>query len=371
MTLPEPHLIDRDPAQIRREIRERYEELTGRVLQPAQLESIYLDLLAYRETLVRIGVQQAGLQNLLRWAQFPMIDHLGALLRVPRLDAQAARTTLAFELPAPRGVPSPIPQGYAVGSRDGRFRFETATDLVIAAGETVGTVAAVCTVPGPSANGYIPGQVSEPSLSLGFEFSVENLTETTGGAPQESTEAYRLRIPLEVSGRSVAGPELAYARLARGASPEVIDAKVLSPESGLVQIVVLVPGGASPELLELVEAACSARDVRPLTDTVTVVAAEPVTYDLELEVTLYPTTAGEAAGRVEAVRGALLDYTAAVARLIAVEPVESWILSLAHQPGVHSAVLASSLPEIGEAQCATVGEVTVTLVGFTTERPVA
>src|ERR1700694_499706 len=75
-----------------------FEAATGRILQPAQIERLLINLYAYRESLVRNAIQHAGEQNLLAFAVFPMIDYLGQLLGVSRLGGQGAVTKLQFTL---------------------------------------------------------------------------------------------------------------------------------------------------------------------------------------------------------------------------------------------------------------------------------
>lgn len=368
--LPEPHFVDRDPEQIRLEVRQRYEQLVQRPIQPAQIEALYCDLLAYRETLVRIALQEAAKQTLIAYARFPMIDHLGALLRAPRLAAQPARTTLKWTLPQARDVDSPIAQGYRVRTHDGRFDFETTVDLVIPQGEVEGEVQAVCRTLGPVANGYLPGQVSELTAPLGFEVTAANTTETSGGAAQEGTEAYRLRVPLETAGSSVAGPIEAYRRLARGAHPDIVDVAPLRPEPGTVRLIVLSRTGVADEnLLALVEEACDDRDVRPLTDTVEAVSASAVSYSLEVEIVTYPMSAEALAATIASVEARLSEYASALRVRLGATPTESAVYARAQQSGVHSVTLASELPSVAEDEFADVTAITVTHVGFTEERP--
>ena len=49
--LPEPNFIDRDPELITKEWVELYEKKSGKVLQPAQIERLMVDVGAYRETI--------------------------------------------------------------------------------------------------------------------------------------------------------------------------------------------------------------------------------------------------------------------------------------------------------------------------------
>ena len=52
--LPEPNFIDRDPELITKEWVELYEKKSGKVLQPAQIERLMVDVGAYRETILRM-----------------------------------------------------------------------------------------------------------------------------------------------------------------------------------------------------------------------------------------------------------------------------------------------------------------------------
>lgn len=84
--LPEPNLVDRDVEAITNALVAKYEELTGKTLYPAQADRLFLDVIAYREILVRNAIQDAATQNLLEFARAPMIDYLGDLMGVYRLE---------------------------------------------------------------------------------------------------------------------------------------------------------------------------------------------------------------------------------------------------------------------------------------------
>lgn len=119
--------------------------------------------------------------------------------------------------------------------------------------------------------------------NLGLLFRVSRLT-------GETDDAYRERILLAPDGYSVAGPEGAYIYLARSADARVRDASVDSPSPGEVVVTVLSTEGdgtASADLLDIVAAALSADDVRPLTDHVTVQSAEIVNYTLNATIYTY------------------------------------------------------------------------------------
>ena len=70
---------------------------------------------------------------------------------------------------------------------------------------------------------------------------------------------------------------------------------------GCVKIVPLLEGGAVPDesILEKVLEACNASDIRPLTDVVTAVAPEVITYDIEIVYYTTPETEAEVVANVE------------------------------------------------------------------------
>lgn len=86
MSLPEPSFIDRDPVAITSELKASWETTTGKTLYPGQVESLLIDLISYRESLLRIGIQEAAKQNLVAYASAPMLDYLGELVGVYRVD---------------------------------------------------------------------------------------------------------------------------------------------------------------------------------------------------------------------------------------------------------------------------------------------
>jgi phage-related baseplate assembly protein len=98
----------------------------------------------------------------------------------------------------------------------------------------------------------------------------------------EDDESLRVRTQMALEGTTVAGSELAYVFHALTV-PSVRDASVISPAAGQVSVYVLGrDGDGTPdaETLEEVLGVLDARDVRPLTDQVSVHAAEIVTYNI-------------------------------------------------------------------------------------------
>lgn len=96
-------VIDDDAGAIRAEIAAAYEAATGKTLYPAQIESLLIDLIAYRETLIRAAINDAARQNLVRFARAPMLDYLGELVGIARLPGENDERLRARILEAPEG----------------------------------------------------------------------------------------------------------------------------------------------------------------------------------------------------------------------------------------------------------------------------
>ena len=93
-------LVEDDPLAITDELVRAYEAATGKTLYPAQVERLLIDLIAYRETVVRGLINEVARQNLVAFARAPMLDFLGELVGVVRLPAQPAGTLRGFAAPA-------------------------------------------------------------------------------------------------------------------------------------------------------------------------------------------------------------------------------------------------------------------------------
>jgi phage-related baseplate assembly protein len=355
-SLPPPVFVNDadglDPNLILADMIAEFEAASGRKLQPAQVERLLINLYAYRESLVRNAIQYAGEQNLLAFASFPMLDYLGQLLSVTRLAAQPALTTLQFTLTNALTVPFTISAGTLVGTNDGLLAFATSAAIIVAAGATTASVAAAATAPGAAGNGYLAGQVTVQLNPNALIASVTNTSTTAGGSAPETDDHLRTRIQAAPNRFSVAGPTGAYRFFAIGADPSIVDAQVVSPVPGSVNVYVLTgpvtmqpaaapnsAGIANSVLLAKVGAVLNADMVRPLTDTVTVLAVTEVDYQIIATVTLYsdadPTATMTAAST--AVQELALELAAKIQRDI----VPSQIIAALSVAGVYGVTLTS------------------------------
>ena len=221
----------------------RYEELTGKTLQPAQPERLLLNGYAYRELLLRQGVQSAAVQNLVDFSDAPVLDYLGALLGVTRLAAAPAEASLTFTLVSGHGAVT-IPVGTRVSSTDGKAVFRTKQDVNVAVGINTASVEADCDAPGVIGNGYAIGQISTILDPQAFLVSATNPAVTAGGADEETDANLRERIKLAPASFSNAGSRGAYTYWAKSANANIIDVAITQPVPGTVNIYPLMADGA-------------------------------------------------------------------------------------------------------------------------------
>lgn len=357
-SLPEPQFIDRDPEAITVDLIQRYEAMTGKTLYPAQVDRLFIDLLAYCVTLVRVGIQEAAKQNLVAYARAPVLDYLGELVGVYRLPAQPARTQIRLTFTQPLAQAVAVPAGTRVAATGGAYFQATAESVVLPPAAYVDIdVAAVD--PGPAGNGWLAGQINVLVDDIGVPVAkVESLAVTAGGADAEDDSRLRERIRLAPEAFSVAGSIGAYRHHAMRAHQDILDVAVVRVRPGVVRLHVLTKGGVPDNsIIDLIADTCSDEKVRPLTDTVEIASPEVIPYTILAKLTLYrdaPANVVLARARVSADA-----YVATNAATLGRDIVPSQIVAALSVPGVYSVQLQSpvellEVPEHGWPQCASI-----------------
>lgn len=287
-SLPEPNFINRDVATITQEWIALYELKTGKTLQPAQIERILIDVGVYRESLLRIGIQEAAKQNLVNFATYPMLDYLGELVDVYRIKAKSATTVLKFILEEVQDFNVIIPVGTEVESKDGNVSFKTVSSSYIQAGMLFVEVNAIAVSAGTIGNGYLQGEIKNLISPVSYVDIVENTIESTGGAEDEDDDSFRERIKVAPEKFSNAGSKGAYKYWAKTAHQDIIDVAILSPSPGVVKIYPLSKNGnPSTEIISCVQNILSDDKVRPLTDNVIVETPVRIDFQIAANLTLY------------------------------------------------------------------------------------
>lgn len=301
-----PVIIDTTPTTIVDAMIDLFTQTLGRELQPAQVERLLANALAYREVLLRQQVQAAGEQMLVRFSNAPVLDYLAENLGVTRLAATAASTTIKFELGGAGSYE--VPAGTRVTNSLGTVVFYNPETIV--ADDTTGIALGefICLEDGTAGNGYAINTLNvliDPFTDASIR---GNTTITAGGADQETDEALRARYFLAMSRFSNAGSSGAYKYWALSANPLIVDVAVKSTVPGRVNVYVLTKevGGASSQVLADVTAALNDTKIRPLTDTVVVAATAIHYWDFEAQIVV--ATGASSSTVIDAVEAAITAY---------------------------------------------------------------
>lgn len=369
-TLPHPVFVTNDPAQLTRDLVAGYEAMAGRKLEPAQVERLMLDIMAYEGGLQRAAIQDTGEQNLVRFARPPMLDYLGEMYGISRLPEQKARTTIEFSLTEAPPTDIVIPAGTRIAAKDGTIVFATDAPLIIKAfaNNPTASIEATCQTPGTAANGFLPGEVSTLLDPQPFIATAVNLTMTSGGSNVEDDERLRTRILEAPHAFSVAGPSGSYRSFGLRAHPDVVDIAVLGPEDhdtpGRIDIIVLHKDGApSQETLGLVNIALSGKKVRPMGDNVNVIAAKAVPFNVDAQVKLLQ---GADQEKITSTIDALINgLTSIWSSRLGTDIVSTQIVgAIIDIPGVYDVTLVEPATQTLDArQFAKLGSISITITG--------
>jgi len=284
--------LEKSPKAILADILAAYQDSSGKVLYPAQVENLLMHVQAYRESLLRNDIQWCAEQNLVAYAIDEHLDALGVMMATPRLQPTAAQCRVRLTLAEPSIPGRAFPPGLVVTTEDGKLAFETQDASYVISNQSVSSidVTAICTTLGKSGNGMNSGAVCvlDPAID---GVSVENVTATEGGGDLESDSAYRERLMLSAARFGCGGSAKAYRYWALTASSLVVDALAVNgAERGDINIYVLADSGEpSQELLATVQDVCNRDDVRLIGDYVTAIPAVRREYTIQAEITVYDT----------------------------------------------------------------------------------
>jgi len=186
-------------------------------------------------------------------------------------------------------------------------------------------------------------------------------------AVYESDDDFRARIQLSPEGYTTAGSQGSYIFHGLSADGDVRDIQAISTAPTQVTVYVLSrqpSGQASAALLAKVSAALNAEKVRPLTDKVTVLAANIVDYQVEAELTLYD--GPDAKVVLDAAYKAVEDYAASVKK-IGYDVALSGLYQALHGSGVQSVRLKRPTASLvlGNGEASNLTGVTLKVAGKT------
>lgn len=287
---PDIEFLETDTETIESNMIALYEEFvkqSGRrdyKVYPASPERLFIAWCAAIIVQQRVLINETAKKNVPRYAKGEYLDSLAELFKdIERLPATPAVAKFRCYISAAQNQSVIVPQGTRI-TFDGEITFETTEELEIKAGETYGEVNGKCQTAGIVGNNLAPGQVKEIVDIYDYYLKAENVTKTEGGAEEENDASYYERMRESMESFSTAGPINGYIYHTKSVSTAIADVAATSPEAGVVDIRVLLQGGEQPTkaVLEEIEEALNASDVRPLTDIVTVSMPEEDPFEIDL-----------------------------------------------------------------------------------------
>ena len=309
----EYRFIPTDPEDIVVWLTDIYEEIMGVTVHPASPERHFIQWMAEAIVLERVMTNYTANQNIPSRAVGENLDALAELFYTKeRPQAKAATCTMRFTISEPQAFAVLIPKGTRVTDARQTLVWETLEDVYVDIGESCADTKVRCQKPGKEGNGYVKGQIDSIVDPFAYFLSCENRTESDGGADAATDEEFYELLRLSMDGYSCAGARGGYVYFAKQVSTGIADVIAASPSPGVVKLYVLMDDGtpATEEMKERVLAACSAEDVRPLTDLVSV--EDPENVDYHVRFTFYTQEGAGVSGEAleAAVREKEEQYTA-------------------------------------------------------------
>ena len=322
------HYLSCDPDKMWEEMMIVYAAAGGDVLFPGDEKYILLRSVQQMLMAAYAAHDNAARMRTLRYAVGEYLDLIGEGMRLPRVEAQAATTTLAVTVRA-AGNTVAVAAGTQY-SYNGMLIFETAEESARASvpGEEVTfTIPARCTTEGIAGNGVPAGTLLQAMNPTALVMRVEVTAESAGGTERETDEEYRERMQESSYIDTTTGPASQYRAQALAVSAEIIDASAVADSeygedgtgtayglaAGQVLVSLLFDEAMEESdklaLMEEVRLALSAQEARPLTDVVIVREAERVPFALTVRYAVDRERAGALVSHTEIVAAAQ-EYTA-------------------------------------------------------------
>lgn len=354
-----------------------YEKLSGTTVQPASPEKLFIQFVANIIVQERVLNNYTGNQNVPSRAEGENLDALAELTHIrSRPKAKAAACKVRFSISEPQTMAVLIRAGTRVTDASNTLIWETREDAYIPIGETAVELTVHCQTTGLIGNGYVAGQINTLVDIYDYYSECTNITESDGGADVPSDEEYYELMRASMDAYSCAGAKGGYIYFAKQVSTEIADVIANSPSPGVVKLYCLMKGGelATEEIKQKVLAACSADEVRPMTDQVFVEDAERKTYDVDITYYTQTGSHGSAVDIAAAVQMAVDEFNAWQCAKLGRDINPSRLINLLMQTGIKRVELtapAFTVLQDGNdktvPQVAALGRVTITNGGYEDE----
>lgn len=252
-------------------------------------------------------------QNLLKYATGEYLDNLGLSRGLTRKKAEYAVVTLRFTASA-NDKDVAIGMGTRVTDSKSEALFATTETVQINKGEGYVDVLARAVEPGAAANRYEIDDLCILVDPIAYVASVTNTDVPAGGADTESDDEFAERIYLSRNVFSTAGSESSYIYYTKSYSSYIDDVVVTNPQDADIDIYILTENRndtaeTAPALLKDLKEYLDNKDIRPMTDNITVKYAEKVNYDVNVKYYVLKDDASKITDIQKAVKNAAEQYT--------------------------------------------------------------
>lgn len=254
----------------------------GDILYPGDEKEILLCGVLTDIVQVFAGVDNGLRMQTLRYAVGDYLDILGEQRSCPRIEATKARATVTITTNA-TGQTDTLEAGTTM-TADGELFYALVEDFAITGYQQTATVEVEAVRAGSAGNGLLAGVQMQLAVTNTAVYSIFSASDASGGNEREEDETYRERIREYGLASISTGPERQYEAAAKAVSGEILDAKAINLGAGQVGVyLILASDTGAAAILQAVEDALSAEDVRPLTDNVSVHRATDVPYTLKVQ----------------------------------------------------------------------------------------
>lgn len=305
-------LVSTDVTEIETWLTGLYESVLGTTVQPGSPERLFLQVVTSVVVHERELLNYAVNQNIPSRAVGENLDILAELFYAKeRPAATAASCVVRFILSEPQETSILIPAGTRVTDKASTLYWATDVDAYIPSGDISVDLDVTCQTVGKIGNEYAIGQINNLVDVFEYYSSCQNITESGGGSDAATDEEFYETLRTSEDAYSSAGSFGGYAYFAKSVSTEIADVRPNSPIPGCVYIYALMKDGtpANEEVKQLIQDACDADTLRPLTDYVQTADPELVSYDIDLTYYLME-DAQVSASEIEAnVNSAVEEYT--------------------------------------------------------------
>ena len=281
----ETHYLSYDPDAIWREMMLAYVNEGGDPLKDGDEKQMLLQAVMQIILQSFAGIDNALRMDSLRYAVRDYLDIYGEKRACYRIEATWAEGTVSVDMSA-TGNAGTIPAGTAF-TADGTVIYESIADAAYTGGAETLIIPVRCKQAGSVGNSLYQGAQMQCLTAIDGGGQIVCVTAATGGRDRESDENYRERIREWGLASVTTGPAQQYEAAAMAVSSGILDAKAEKGGDGEVNVYILPEDPTeTTALVAAVQAALSDITTRPLTDQVTVSAATPVTYTLNVSYTL-------------------------------------------------------------------------------------